>query len=309
MGLSLTKTVIGFLKEHPEKSFTARDIAEWIFKTYPKECQDKQKRSTAKVNPIITQGDLVQQITAEIGSQRPAMQKKEPNIKTTEGKPRKYYYSENTDFSPFTIHGFAGDADHSIKITEHEFYNPLIEYFKTELCLYSKRINEKYSSNKKGPNGNKWLYPDIVSVENLGAEWHDEIKECASHAGDSQIKLWSFEVKLGLNRSNVRESFFQAVSNSSWANFGYLVAGGIQGDDTLKELRILSGLHGIGVILFNFENPSESEIIIQAKERSNIDWHTANRIAQANSDFLEYITLIHEFHKIGKFKENDWDGR
>jgi hypothetical protein len=35
------------------------------------------------------------------------------------------------------------------------------------------------------------------------------------------------------NRSNVRECFFQAVSNSSWANFGYLVAAEIEGQDTL----------------------------------------------------------------------------
>ncbi len=27
-----------------------------------------------------------------------------------------------------------------------------------------------------------------------------------------------------INRSNLRESFFQALSNSSWAHYGYLVA-------------------------------------------------------------------------------------
>jgi len=36
------------------------------------------------------------------------------------------------------------------------------------------------------------------------------------------------------------------VSNSSWANFGYLVASELVGVDTMKELRILSSLHGIG---------------------------------------------------------------
>ena len=44
---------------------------------------------------------------------------------------------------------------------------------------------------------------------------------------DKRTKLWSFEAKLLINRSNVRECFFQAVSNSSWANFGYLVAAGV----------------------------------------------------------------------------------
>ncbi|MCR4081861.1 hypothetical protein [Providencia stuartii] len=36
--------------------------------------------------------------------------------------------------------------------------------------------------------------------------------------------------------SNVREVFFQTLSNSSWANVGYLVAAEITGDETLKEL-------------------------------------------------------------------------
>ena len=60
-------------------------------------------------------------------------------------------------------------------------------------------------------------------------------------------------MKLLLNRSNVRESFFQAVSNSSWANFGYLVAAEVVGADTLKELRMLYAAHGIGLIQLDVE--------------------------------------------------------
>jgi len=53
----------------------------------------------------------------------------------------------------------------------------------------------------------------------------------------------------------VREAFFQAVSNSTWANNGYLVAREIQGAETMNELRILAGLHGIGFILLDFDAP------------------------------------------------------
>ena len=49
------------------------------------------------------------------------------------------------------------------------------------------------------------------------------------------------------------------------ANFGYLVASEIEGEDTLKELRMLSSLHGIGFIELNAETPSESQIMIPAK--------------------------------------------
>ena len=70
-----------------------------------------------------------------------------------------------------------------------------------------------------------------------------------------KTKLWSFEVKMLVNRSNIREVFFQTVSNSSWSNFGYLVASEIEGTDTLKELRILSSLHGIGIYSIRYRKP------------------------------------------------------
>jgi hypothetical protein len=113
----------------------------------------------------------------------------------------------------------------------------LSTYLWAEFGVYSKRIDEKRSSNKRGPNGNRWLYPDLVGMEDLGSDWHQEVKDCVNQYSDKRTKLWSFEVKLLINRSNVRESFFQAVSNSSWSNFGYLVAGEIEGQETLKELR------------------------------------------------------------------------
>ncbi len=67
----------------------------------------------------------------------------------------------------------------------------------------------------------------------------------------------------------MRKDFFQAVSNSSWANFGYLVATEVQGYDTMKELRMLSSLHGIGFIQVNDDNPSDSQIIIPIQSLLN----------------------------------------
>jgi hypothetical protein len=36
---------------------------------------------------------VVQQLVAEISANRPAIQRKNPNIRTTEGRPRRYYWS------------------------------------------------------------------------------------------------------------------------------------------------------------------------------------------------------------------------
>ena len=40
--LSVTKALVECLQQNPEQRFTAREIAEWIFETYPDECREKQ---------------------------------------------------------------------------------------------------------------------------------------------------------------------------------------------------------------------------------------------------------------------------
>ena len=62
-------------------------------------------------------------------------------------------------------------------------------------------------------------------------------------------------MKKTLNFTNLREYYFQAVSNSSWANEGYSVALDIDEDDSfLAELKRLNNAFGIGVIKLNAEN-------------------------------------------------------
>ncbi|PJB71886.1 MAG: HrgA protein [Alphaproteobacteria bacterium CG_4_9_14_3_um_filter_47_13] len=313
MALNLANTIVSFLKENPEQKFTAREIANWIFQTYPDECRMKQSRSTAIVNPLDSDTALLQQIVAEIGSQRPRLQKNNPEIKTTEGRPRKYYFTFKTNeeevLSADKIEIRNSKSDGLIKTAELDLYPKLSEFLWSEHEIYSKRIDEKRSRNSRGAGGNKWLYPDLVGMEDLSQDWHREIKDCVKQYADKKTKLWSFEVKVLINRSNVREVFFQAVSNSSWANFGYLVASEIEGADTLKELRILSSLHGIGFIRLDAENPSESQVMIPAKERIEIDWNTANRLAEENKDFLDYIKLVRQFYQTGDISSAGWDAQ
>ena len=311
MALKLPNIVVEFLQQNPEQKFTAREIASWIFETYPDECRQKQKSSTAIVNPLDSETALLQQIIAEIGSIRPRLQKRHPEIKTTEGRPRKYYFTESTDSAEID-HAESHELSPATKangsvVKEHDLYPILTEFLWSELKLYSKRVNEKSSSNTRGPGGNKWLYPDLVGMEDLSSHWNREIKDCVQQYAEKKTKLWSFEVKILINRSNVREVFFQAVGNSSWANFGYLVASEIEGADTLKELRMLSSLHGIGFMRLDAENPSESQIMIPAKERIEIDWDTANRLTKENKDFLQYIKLIRQFYQTGEIRRSDWD--
>jgi len=308
MKLDLSKKLLEFLSSHPEEKFVARDIAEWIFENNPKAIEAKRKRSTAKDNKLDDDKALIQQLVAEIGSQRPRIQKKHPNIKTTEERPKKYYFTQKSDEDEVL------EAEQQIPQTtdndnysEHDLYPLLMQYLVSDQNIYCKRIDEKRSKNIHGANGNEWLYPDIVGMEDLSRDWHDEIKQCSSEHSDKKTKLWSFEVKVLINRSNVRKSFFQAVSNSSWSNYGYLVASRVEGADTVKELRMLCKLHGIGFIRLNPDNPPESEFLIPAQEKQNIDWDTANRLTEANKDFRDYVENIRQFYRMGKVKESDWD--
>ena len=313
MSLNLAKTLVAFLAEHAEQKFTARDIAQWIFENYPAECREKKTASTV----IKTDADLVQQIVAEIGSQRPALQKRNSQLRTTEGRPRHYYWTTKSDdvevaeaeevdlrkgaeAAPFVDTG---------SLIESDLYPVLSEYLWSELSVYSKRIDEKRSSNRRGPKGNKWLYPDVVGMEDLTADWHPEVKNVVKEYADKKTRLWSFEVKLTLNRSNVREAFFQAASNSSWANFGFLVTAEVDGTDTMKELRMLFSLHGIGLVQIDAKNPAESQILIPARERLEVDWATCNRLAEENKDFLRFVELVRQFYQTGDPRARDWDLR
>ena len=186
-------------------------------------------------------------------------------------------------------------------------YPILISFLKAEMGLYCKRIDEKKSSNTRGAGGNQWLHPDIVAMETIDKNYNPFIKTCIKHGGGKRVLLKSFEVKKDLTKSNVRKNFFQTVSNSSWANEGYLVATSISDKTVENELRMLSSLHGIGVIILDVNNPNESEIMLPAKLRDEVDWQSINRILEENGDFKDYIDLVANYYQTGRIREKDWD--
>ncbi len=192
-------------------------------------------------------------------------------------------------------------------VSEHDLYPILIEYLKSEQKLYCQRIDEKRSKNSYGSGGNQWLHPDIVAIQPIDKEWNELIRTCVTHGSGQRVRLWSFEVKKELNNSNTRKYFFQAVSNSSWANEGYLVATTISTHTVEQELRMLSALHGIGVILLNPENPSESEILLPARARVEVDWQSIDRLVKENEDFKDFIELVSTYYQTGRIRARDWN--
>lgn len=309
--MKLNSAVVECLKEHQDRRLTAREIATWIRGRYALETQKKLERSRS----LQTDADLLQQLVAEIGANRPAIQKRFPQVRTTEDRPRLYFWSEASEEAQVArteqLDRVATIMPELVEVTESplremQLYPKLAEYLEAEFGIYSQRIDEKRSANKRGPQGNRWLFPDIVALEDLTHDWTPEVRQCVSEAGAQKARMWSFEVKLLLNRSNVREAYFQTVSNSSWANFAYLVSGEIEGAETMRELRMLAALHGVGVVKLDPENPAESQILIPARERPEIDWANCNRLASENSDFQKVINLLWQFHRTGDARPSEW---
>lgn len=120
-----------------------------------------------------------------------------------------------------------------------------------------------------------------------------EVFELSTAVGSTSLRLYSFEVKRELSFANLRESFFQTVSNSSWANEAYLVAARVSGDeDFLSELRRLSTSFGIGVIALNVGEPDSSEVVFPATRKEVLDWDMMNKLAAMNTDFREFLKRV-----------------
>lgn len=190
------------------------------------------------------------------------------------------------------------------RFNERDLHSILVAYtygdshFKANLkTIY----HENSSKATKGQN--EWLHPDLVGVYFPFRDYKTETLEIQNHLSITSIKLFSFELKISLNFGNLRQSFFQAVSNSSWANEGYLVALNIDDDPTFKdEVRRLNNAFGIGIIKLNPENVYESEILFPSRINQEIDWDTVNRLANENTDFNDFLKLITEDCKLGKVK-------
>lgn len=94
----------------------------------------------------------------------------------------------------------------------------------------------------------------------------------------------------------MKKIYFQAVSNSSWANYGYLAVFNPIDDFVKDELRKLNARFGIGVINFGIptenEEKEEWEILFPAKRREDIDISMLDELVELNPGFKELIESI-----------------
>lgn len=172
--------------------------------------------------------------------------------------------------------------------------HPLLTYFvyanptfNRGRSIFTKTIlHEK--SQRSGYN--EWIHPDIVGFYLPLDDWRPDVIEFNRLSDNNSLRLFSFEMKRSLAKANYREAYFQAVSNSSWAHEGYLVAAEIlQDDEFLAELERLASSFGIGIIHLDPADIDSSSILYPARARDALDWETINKLCEHNSDFEKFL--------------------
>ncbi|WP_231245767.1 COG2958 family protein [Helicobacter pylori] len=186
-----------------------------------------------------------------------------------------------------------------VKIVHERGLHPFLTYMachNENLKCYTKTIFHEGSS--KSPKGmDRWLYPYMVGVRFLHAELSNENLIAFSKKFDTlPVKLVSFELKKEISVNNCRECYFQAISNSSWANEGYLVGHHIATHD-LKLMDLLKRLHasfGIGVIDLRTDE-DKSAILLNAKYKEKIDYTVALELSEKNEEFSGFLKSVVDY--------------
>lgn len=201
------------------------------------------------------------------------------------------------------------NEDNSSKKFTEKMLHPLLSafvYSNEHFYAYTKTINHE-KSKKEQSGKNKWIYPDLVGVYFPYTNFEKETLNLYDSFKESKYKVFSFEMKKSINFNNLREVYFQALSNSNWANEGYLVTLDIDDsdDELLDEIRSLNATFGIGVIKLNALYINQSEILFPSKVKEKLDWSMIDRLVRNNEDFKDFVNIINDSNKVNKVFSNN----
>lgn len=172
-----------------------------------------------------------------------------------------------------------------IKTYEERDLHKLLSSYLKNTDTYSKTIFHEQSNNKD--NNQIWTHPDMVGIKFLNLQTKASQNFLKSINRVDTFKMSSYELKKEINSdSELKKAFFQAVSNSSWANYGYLVA--FEFSDSLSdEMARLNQSFGIGIIELN-ANPYQSKVLFPATYHE-LDFKTIDKLCKMNAEFNRFI--------------------
>jgi hypothetical protein len=215
---------------------------------------------------------------------------KQSKFASTGTRPKRFYLQSMRASLDVALNEEISDETKNLKhkpLLEKQLH-PLMAYFALyEFQAYCKTINHSKSSKSSYA---QWTHPDMVGC--FFPDLTPAARDLSKALGAPKVRLYSFELKRELTFQNLRESFFQAVSNSSWANEGYLCASRISADlDFRSELQRLSNSFGIGVVEIDLNDPDSTAVLFQAKEHE-LDWDAINKLCEINEDFEEFLRRV-----------------
>lgn len=216
------------------------------------------------------------------------------------GKSYLYYLSKNEKYinpDEITESVIRENFDtNQIKIKsfiERDLHILLSSYLKNT-DIYSKTILHEHSTNSKDSNLT-WTHPDMVGIKFLNLQTKVSQNFLKSINRVDTFKLSSYELKKEIiSDSDLKKAFFQAVSNSSWSNFGYLVVYDFN-DSLFDEMERLNQSFGIGLIQLN-SNPYKSKLLFPPKYRE-LDFKTIDKLCNINKDFKQFIEQVDKLMK------------
>lgn len=179
--------------------------------------------------------------------------------------------------------------DSETAIKERDLHNSLENFLKTKNIIPKTIYHEKSLKSESL----KWLHPDVVGYKNILINKLEKIKDASNLMNLRQIEIYSYEIKKTLKLDNLRNYYYQAVSNSSWANYGYLAVQEIDEYDNelLDEVRKLNVKYKIGLIKIDKSNFLTSKILVKALLNENLDIEHIGKL-MLNHDFENFIEKI-----------------
>ena len=180
------------------------------------------------------------------------------------------------------------DKKPKIDFYERDLHPLFVSYLKSQ-NIFSKTILHEESKNSRDET-QKWVHPDIIGVKftKLNSDITSRLLKTLEKKDSCEII--SYELKKEINSDyELKKSYFQAVSNSNWANRGYLVALDIN-TNLYSELERLNKAFGIGIIKLH-SNPFESQILFQSSYRE-LDYQTIDKLCNINEKYRDIIEQI-----------------
>jgi hypothetical protein len=183
------------------------------------------------------------------------------------------------------------ERNEQVSLLEKSLHRPLITFLASaRLNIHAVTIPHEISN--RNDKAQTWTHPDIVGVEfiNLTTEASKNLQRAINTS--AAFRISSIEVKIRINSDKeLKEGFFQAVSNSSWANYGYLAALEFRNDRHIREeMERLNESFGIGFIQISAK-PFESKILYPSRYR-DLDFKTIDKLCGNNDQFQLFIASI-----------------